>query len=103
MGYAILILLLLCKSVWAFDDDPRKPFDATKNYFETVRITWKPVADVQKSCALEYSRRRMVKLTWSVDACSYWVKDECTIITKIKPNMHDVGHEVRHCFQRDWH
>ena len=101
----LIVLLLaahlsLAHANW---DDPSKPFDATKNDYKSVNLSWVVTDDIQKTCAAEYSKRRLGKLTWEVEACSFWNGNQCTIYTKKKPNMHSVGHEVRHCFQGNWH
>lgn len=98
-----LILAMLYTSAFASWNNPAKPFDATKNEVKTVKITWIYVENIQKECNAEFKRKKIDPLTYAVDACSVWEGDTCTIITKKRPTMHDVGHEVRHCFQRYWH
>jgi hypothetical protein len=101
----LLVLLLVAQlSVAHADwDDPSTPFDATKNQYKSVNLSWVITNDIQKTCASEMSKRGLGKLTWEVDACSFWNGNVCTIYTKKRPNMHSVGHEVRHCFQGNWH
>jgi len=84
-------------------DDPSAPFDATVNKTSTITLTWRVVDNVQKTCEQEYARRGHNVFGYAVDACSFWEGNNCTIITKKKPTMHSVGHEVRHCFQGNWH
>ena len=68
-------------------------------------ITWKPVDDVQKVCASKYKRRGFGNISQAVGGCSFsnFSLRICTVYTKKRPTMHDVGHEVRHCYQGDWH
>jgi hypothetical protein len=101
-----LISLFLAQSVLANDwDDPYKPFNARKNEHKTVSITWLVVDDIRQACHKEHNRRGFaaMKVYPDIDACSFWEDNKCTIITKKNPTMHDVGHEVRHCFQGNWH
>lgn len=100
-----IIGLLISTNVAALtlDDNPTKPFDASKNQYVNVKLSWYPVADIQKTCKAEYKKRGLGDLTFKVDACSFWVGNECTVFTRLNPSMHDVGHEVRHCFQFGWH
>jgi hypothetical protein len=102
MKKILFLLVFLSNSALADWDDPTKPFDTKSNYTRTVKLNWIPVDNVQKVCELEYKKRKLT-LTHRVDACSFWANYTCTIYTKKTPNMHDVGHEVRHCFQGNWH
>ena len=102
-----LIAALLSTNVLANWDDPNVPFSTRSNVYKTVKVTWIPVDDVSKTCADEgrkrlkdFSSRNWVPVS---DACSFWSGNECTVYTKRNPTMHDIGHEVRHCFQHDWH
>lgn len=88
-------------------DDPLKPFDATKRLTDRMQITWQLVDKPAIICDRE-ARRRYPDFTgygYPPDACAFW--DErartCVIITRKKPTMHDLGHEMRHCFQGHWH
>lgn len=86
-------------------DNPTKPFSTKANERETMVITWKPVENIQETCVSEYKRRGFPAPDYAVDACSFWnfVTRTCTVYTRKSPTMHDVGHEIRHCFQGNWH
>jgi hypothetical protein len=86
-------------------DDPNVPFSTKDNTRETMLMTWKPVDNVQQVCQDEYKRRGHSALNHKVDACSFWnsFTKICTIYTKKNPTMHDLGHEMRHCYQGYWH
>jgi len=99
---------LLCFSPICFAlswDSPTTPFSTQENVHENMIISWKPVDDVQKICEVEYKSRGFGHINYKVDACSFWNFSTrlCTIYTKKKPTMHDIGHELRHCFQGNWH
>ena len=102
----ILIASLLI-SVNAFaadlDDDPSKPFDTSANLAIQSTITWIPVDNVQKACEAESRKRGYKGFGYSIHACSFFSGTQCTIITGKKTSMHTLGHEVRHCFQGNWH
>jgi hypothetical protein len=85
---------------WA---DPMARFDAKKNQHETVRLTWIYADNVNQACDRESRRRGFGGYGFSVEACSFWDNNVCTIITKKRPNGHELGHEVRHCFQGNYH
>ena len=88
-----------------FVESPTAPFPTKENEHETMLITWKPVDNVQKICQDEYKRRGFGGFNYKVDACSFWnfATRTCTIYTKKNPTLHDVGHEIRHCYQGNYH
>lgn len=84
-------------------DHPNKTFDGIPGREEST-IKWQRVDNVVEACEKESHRRGFngfggVKMT----ACSFYIQDQCTIITSNTPTMHTLGHEVRHCFQGKWH
>ena len=72
---------------------------------ETITLTWRTVDNVQQACEAESRRRGFNGFGYSVEACSFWNGNgtECIIITKSKTNNHELGHELRHCFQGNYH
>jgi hypothetical protein len=101
----IMVVLAAAVSTWAqaFNDDPSAPFDATRRYADKISVAWRLEKDVQRACEQESRRRGNAGFGYAVDACSFWFGSECTIITREQPTMHTLGHELRHCFQRNWH
>ncbi len=104
---AVFLLALAPESFAGLESSPYERFDATRKMSETVSITWKTVSNVQEVCSAESSRRGKGKFGYTVDACAFWDKTSkgmtCTIVTKPNPNYWDIGHEMRHCFQGNWH
>ena len=91
--------------VW---DNPTTPFSTNKNFTTRSIVSWIPVDNVQKACEAESRRRGNGGFGYVLEACSFWDKnsqgqDQCTVITSKKPDMHTIGHEVRHCFQGNFH
>jgi hypothetical protein len=103
--YVLISLLVCSNAVSANWDNPNAPFPTKENVGETVLITWKTVDNVQKVCQDEYKSRGFGGFNYKVDACSFWnfATRTCTIYTKKNPTLHDVGHEIRHCYQGSWH
>lgn len=101
----VLLVALMMQSAVAFgsNDSPTVPFDATKNVTETMIITWKPVSNVQAACEAASRANGYTGFGFAVNACAFWKDNTCTVITKKNPTMHTLGHEVRHCFQGNWH
>lgn len=84
-------------------DDPSASFDASTVQRNPISVTWMAVENVQKTCDAESRKRGNFGFQVAVKACSFWEGNSCTIITSRRPNMHSIGHEVRHCFQGNWH
>ena len=84
-------------------DDPYEVFDTKDNSTTQSTITWLTVDNVQKTCEAESRKRGYNGFGFGVKACSFYEGNTCTIITGKKTTMHSVGHEVRHCFQANWH
>jgi hypothetical protein len=86
-------------------DNPKKPFNAEKNRTSnTLEIEWRISDNVQQTCnamSKEYGNGGFNEP--KLDACAFWWNDRCIIVTKKRPTMHDVGHEIRHCFYGQWH
>ena len=100
---ALIISMIVATNAMAFNDDPNKTFDTSSNYTTQSTITWRTVDDVQKACETESRKRGFKGFGYSVQACSFFDGNQCTIITGKQTTMHTVGHEVRHCFQGPWH
>lgn len=86
-------------------DDPSTPFSTKENEHQTMLITWKTVDNIQNVCKEEHKKRGFGAFNYAVDACSFWnnATKTCTIYTRKTPTMHDIGHEIRHCYQGNWH
>jgi hypothetical protein len=109
MKYLLLLLALVSGTAWAqrtnFVVVERDAFCSHTNHnlvftarpkFESVRVEWRPVDDITQHCSNPHST-----------ACAFvkTVGDEtvCTVYTKQTLNLAILGHEVRHCFELDWH
>jgi hypothetical protein len=108
MKSSILLAALLLIADRSTAGDWRNPdtkFEARKKMSETISLTWRTVDDVQKACEQESRRRGNGGFGFSLEACSFWNSQgtECVIITKNQSSLHDIGHELRHCFQGNYH
>jgi len=83
--------------------DPRKIYDLTKGTNRTMTITWTVVDNPLVECNKESKRVGNGGFAYTVQACAFWTKTHCTIITGKADNHDTIGHEFRHCFQGDWH
>lgn len=104
----LTFLLVLNISDTNASDNPYEYFSTQQNFTYNSKITWKVVDDVQKTCNDIHVKNTGKSITKRVLACASWskniiFKDECTIITSKNTTMWTVGHEIRHCFQGDFH
>lgn len=104
---AIALMTIFSTSIFASSEDPHEQFSANKNNTNKSTITWRPVESVQAECEKESKRLGYGGFGYPVEACSFWDKSSinnvCTIITAKNVNFHTVGHEIRHCFQGNFH
>lgn len=88
--------------------NPNFPFNADTKMTDTAQVTWITTSNVNKACEEESIRRGNGGFKGiQMQACSFWTKTstgyECLIITAKNPTIHNLGHEIRHCFQGNYH
>jgi hypothetical protein len=60
--------------------------------------------NVIQTCELESKQRGMGGFRGAIfEACSFYTKNECTIIVGYTTNNDILGHEFRHCIQGNFH
>jgi hypothetical protein len=102
----ITILAALLLPPIALANDWRNPdaaFSIKPNFTNQTTVSWLVVDNVQRTCERESHKRGLGGFGYGVDACSFWNASTCTIVTSTQPTMHQVGHEIRHCFQGAFH
>ena len=104
MKKALLILLLVSNTAFAWNwEDPNSKFDATKNEVNKINIDWRQVDDIDKACNAERKKRGKAVFSFQVQACSFWVENQCVILTPKMTSIHTLGHEALHCFKVSYH
>ena len=102
--HTLLLALLLPAGCWAQNwRDQEAAFQTIANFTTQTTVTWLVVDNVQRTCETESRKRGFGGFGYGVDACSFWTSNRCTIVTSTKPTMHQLGHELRHCFQGSFH
>ena len=97
------LLMSIVFHAHAYKEDPHQSFPTSKNTTNKTTITWTPVDNVQKRCEAESHKRVFGGFNYPVEACSFWASNTCQIVTAKFVNFHTLGHEVRHCFQGEFH
>lgn len=111
IGKAIICLFcILSTSIALAHDwtDPNSPFNADTKMTNSVHVTWMTASNVNKACEAESIRRGNGGFKGApMQACTFWTKTpngyECLMITSKNPTIHNLGHEIRHCFQGNYH
>ena len=93
-----LIAALLFSSSVASAQSYNIQFEARPNLPEKI-IRWVVVENVSAVC-----QNKMPALAGQrILACSEYNNHTCTIYTGLVTDMAIVGHEIRHCFEGQWH
>ena len=104
--------LILSTTAFAGNKDPNwnnpdARYYAGNNNVNQILVTHRVVNNVQEECNKESLKRGKAKFGFAIDACSFWDyapgKNVCTIVTSPTTSMHEMGHELRHCFQGVFH
>lgn len=71
----------------------------------TVRIQWVIRQDVTRFCAGAYQMANSQAFLTPPVACAMWdiLQSECTVFTGPLTTHATVGHEIRHCFEGNFH
>jgi len=93
-----LIAALLFSSTMVSAQSYNIQFEARPNLPEKI-IRWVVVENVSAVC-----QNKMPALAGQrILACSEYNNHSCTIYTGLITDMAIVGHEIRHCFEGQWH
>ena len=92
----------------AMAETPYEKFSTDKNFTNVSNIHWEQVDNIQEVCDGIRIKQGLPRYGYKLEACSVWSRsfffvNTCTIFTARKVNMWTVGHEIRHCFQGDFH
>lgn len=110
MKKAIVSVVLMLASVTSFagfKDDPTESFWLKDMQTTQTTVKWEIVEDASSRCQQESKKRGYGGFKNKVYACSFWERGlsghSCTIYTNKYTTMHQIGHEIRHCFQGNFH
>jgi DNA polymerase elongation subunit (family B) len=87
-------------------EDPEAKFNTAVNKSKHSAISWIPVDNLQATCEAESRKRGLGGFGYPVEACSFWSSSHnvCQVFTRSNATtMHSLGHEIRHCFQGNFH
>ena len=101
----LFALLLPCAALASDWRDPNAKFNTKANRTELLAVSWMvvPNAKVQATCEAISKDSGLGGFGFALDACSFWQKKTCLIITGEQSTHAEAGHEIRHCFQGAFH
>ena len=91
----MLLACILCAGCAGTFDDP-SAFTANPKY-PVVTVTWVIAADPQKACGVDVGKGKVLL------GCAIYSGTMCKIITSRNTTMEILGHELRHCFEGQFH
>jgi hypothetical protein len=96
-SYLLLLLLTGCASVYP---DSFEAMGSDQRLTNKTVVTWELVEDIDAFC-----KKRNINIPKDnvVLACAIPTKQYCKIYTASVTSMSALGHEVRHCFEGNWH
>jgi hypothetical protein len=110
MKATILLFFILFLPVTAFsvniEDDPYELFNMSKRMYDNAEIEIHTDNNISERCEQESHKRGYNGFPYKVYACTFWDeggRHKCSIYLPKQTNMHQLGHEMRHCFQGVWH
>jgi hypothetical protein len=109
MKKALAVFLMFVGTVQAGEQ-----FSTSSNVVTTSTIKWIQVDNVFEACDTESKNRgnggfARLGSGQKMDGCSFWSNpapnksNMCTVITAKTTDHDTLGHEVRHCFQGNFH
>lgn len=103
--WPFLVLALTCPVMNAKARE--KSFSATELMADKVTIEWRRVKSVNRACQELSQTKGHGKFGYEVEACAFWKETwlgySCVIVTSRHTTLETLGHEVRHCFQGNYH
>ena len=88
----------------AYWRDPNFRWDSKKNFTNKTSVTIKHVANPQTACEKESRHRGYVGFGGlPMEACSFWEGNTCTIYLPSRFTIEQLGHEMLHCIQGNYH
>lgn len=101
---AIALSLLTFNASAQLEKSAYEMFSVRQNMMtNTSTITIRSVDNVREACEAESRKRGNNGFGFALNACAFWEDKKCTIIVGPKVNNDILGHEVRHCFQGNFH
>jgi len=100
----VISIIVVSNAVAALEKGPLDLFSFAKLNKNKTTVEVVAVDNVQKYCELESIKRgnggfRGVPM----QACSFWTHSTCYIVVPKMTNNDMLGHELRHCFQGNFH
>ena len=102
--FMFLILTLIPSICYSeLEKSPTQMYKMNNLITTRSKVTLVVVDDIKKGCDAESNKRGLGGFKIDLEACSFFNDTECTIVVGKKTNNDILGHEIRHCFQGEFH
>lgn len=100
----VVVVTAACSTVPASEFETFVAQAPNKRIMNRVQITWETRPDAAQYCSKILTQLGSAPSAAPI-ACATWSAQNsiCTIITTPNPNHVVIGHEVRHCFEGNFH
>jgi hypothetical protein len=101
----VLGLLVSMEVFGGYHEDPNAPVDMNNNLTNKTFITIQTSKNIQADCERESKNRGFGGFGFPLQACSFWDPKftVCTIVISETTNHAQLGHELQHCLQGNYH
>jgi hypothetical protein len=101
---ALAGLLTACQGLPQSEYKDFKPMSQERRVIKQVKLTWDVRPDAELFCASQL-KGKLKAVSGTPVACAVWRAEtsECLIVTGPNPNHMVLGHELRHCFEGNFH
>ena len=109
MKLLVFVIMLTFTSLSLAQDwrNGDEKFDFTNRMTSSAKVNIKTVDDPNKVCNEQSHKRGLGGFKVHVSACTFWnhapLGSTCDIYLGKKTTMHEIGHEIRHCFAGSFH
>lgn len=99
-----MMALVGCQSISQAEYEDFTPMSEDDRIMKIIQLTWEVRPDASSYCAQSMKNKSKAMMSPPI-ACAIWSAkaQTCTIVTPPNPNHVLIGHEVRHCFEGQFH
>ncbi len=96
-------ILIFSNTVLANWNNPKHLYDSKNNFTNKTTVTIQYADNVKQACEIESRKQGRGGFGYAMQACSFWQANTCTIILPKKFTIDNLGHEMLHCIQGNYH
>lgn len=98
-----IVMLMYSTTTTANWDNPNHLYNSKNNFTNKTTVTVRHVDNVKQVCEAESLKRGKGGFGFAMQACAFWEDNNCTIVLPKKFTINNLGHEMLHCIQGNYH